>query len=183
LQNSLRVGKRAHSETRLDQAGPGLIEAGLTSAEALLAADPAAVTAIADAEVLVIGAGAMSGLAVATAQRAGAARITIASRTADKADRLVAGVLAAGGQARALPMDRLTEGLAAADVVLTCAGSTGHLVEIEAAARLRALFNLGPEPAEAVTGLPADLPVAVNPTSLHGLDLTMLSELIDGGER
>ena len=174
LQNSLRVGKRAHSETRLDQAGPGLVEAGLTSAAELLAADPAAVRTVADAEVLVIGAGAMSGLAVATAQRAGAARITVASRTADKAQRLVAAVLATGGQARELPMDRLAEGLAAADVVLACAGSTGHLVEIEAAARAQVVRGGRPQVYVDVA-LPRDVaPAVAELPGVHVLDLEVL---------
>ena len=43
---------------------------------------------LAGLHVLVVGAGAMSGLAVATAARAGAARVTVANRTRAKAERL-----------------------------------------------------------------------------------------------
>jgi glutamyl-tRNA reductase len=122
LQNALRVGKRAHSETRLDRAGPSLVEAGLEHAERL-------VGPLADAALLVIGAGAMSGLAVASAVRAGAGSIAVSSRTEGKAARLAAG---AGGVA--VPIAELDRALAGVDVVVACAGARGLLVTEQAVA-------------------------------------------------
>jgi glutamyl-tRNA reductase len=119
VQNALRVGKRAHSETQLDKAGPSLVEAGLSRAAELLGPLPAA-------SVLVLGAGAMSGLAVASVYRAGMTAISISSRTLAKAERLAASV-----DGTPVPLADLPAALAAADLVIACAGSTGYLVGLD----------------------------------------------------
>src|SRR5690606_18465348 len=64
LQQALRVGKRAHSETAIDRVSHSLVGTGLDLARSVLS-DLGAVKAV------VVGAGAMSGLAVATLARAG----------------------------------------------------------------------------------------------------------------
>jgi glutamyl-tRNA reductase len=117
VQNALRVGKRAHSETRLDKAGPTLVDAGLTRAAAVLGP-------LTSLRVLVLGAGAMSGLSVASVDRAGAASIAVGSRTLARAERLAASV---GGVP--VPMSELPAALAEADLVIACAGSAGYLVD------------------------------------------------------
>jgi glutamyl-tRNA reductase len=119
LQNALRVGKRVHTETRIDQAAPSLVEAGLTRAAGVLGP-------LDRARVLVLGAGTMSGLAVATLQRAPVASIAVCSRTPEKAQRLAASV---GGVT--VPVEELATALAAADLVVACAGATGYLVTTE----------------------------------------------------
>jgi len=106
VQNSLRVGKRAHSETKLDRAGPTLVEAGLKRAAELLGP-------LEQVQVLVLGAGAMSGLAVASASRAGLTSISVCSRTLGRASRLAASV---GGVP--IPLAELPTALAAADLVI-----------------------------------------------------------------
>ncbi len=126
LQNALRVGKRAHAETSIDRAAPNLVEAGLARAAGLIG--PAGQT-----RVLVIGAGAMSGLAVASAHRAQVASITVASRTQARAQRLAAGV---DGATR--PLAELPAALAVADLVIACAGAPGYLVSAAQAAGARA---------------------------------------------
>jgi glutamyl-tRNA reductase len=126
VQNALRVGKRAHSETRLDRAGPTLVEAGLKRATELLGP-------LEQVPALVLGAGAMSGLAVASASRAGLTSISVCSRTLGRADRLAASV---GGVP--VPMEQLPSALAAADLVIACAGSAGYLVSQEVAAAAQA---------------------------------------------
>jgi glutamyl-tRNA reductase len=126
MQNALRVGKRAHAETAIDRAGPNLVDAGLTRAAELLGP-------LERARVLVIGAGAMSGLAVASVQRAGVASITICSRTQAKAARLAASV---DGATR--PLSELGAALAEADLVIACAGAPGYLVTAAAAAGAQA---------------------------------------------
>ncbi|WP_460370376.1 glutamyl-tRNA reductase, partial [Actinocorallia lasiicapitis] len=74
VQNALRVGKRAHSDTGIDQAGPSLVSVGLEVAAGHLGE-------LNGKRALVVGAGAMSGLAVATLARAGVAEIVVANRT------------------------------------------------------------------------------------------------------
>ena len=126
LQNALRVGKRAHRETQLDHAAPSLVDAGLTRAADLLGG-------ISGRRVLVIGAGAMSGLSVATAARAGSASITVCSRTLPRAQRLAASVQdLAPVESRAAPIHDLARVLPEADIVIACAGAPGHLVTAQA---------------------------------------------------
>jgi glutamyl-tRNA reductase len=119
LQYALRVGKRAHTETGLDHAGHSLVEAGLERASS-------EVGPLGTCGVLVVGAGAMSGLAVATAARAGAGDIAVTNRTPERAERLAAGV---GG--RAVPFAKLSRALADADVVVSCTGAAGSVVLTE----------------------------------------------------
>jgi glutamyl-tRNA reductase len=116
LQVSLRVGKRAHSETGLDRAAGSLVEAGIARSEQV-------VGPLGQASVLVVGAGAMSGLAVATMARHGVGRLVVANRTSERAQRL-----AEAGGGTAVPMADLPAALAAADVVVSCTGAVGHVV-------------------------------------------------------
>jgi glutamyl-tRNA reductase len=127
---ALRAGKRAQSETRVGQAGASLISVGLQSAARHLdpgaAGQPgsaAAPLALDGLSVLVVGAGAMSGLAVASVARAGAASIVVANRTRQRADRLAASV---GGQSA--DMSGLPDLIAAADLVVTCTGAADHVI-------------------------------------------------------
>src|SRR6185437_2953196 len=87
---ALRTGKRARAETAIGRAGLSLLSAAVELAAARLGPprpgpagpgqddkhDP-----LAGRDVLVVGAGSMSGLATATAARSGAASITVANRT------------------------------------------------------------------------------------------------------
>jgi glutamyl-tRNA reductase len=116
FQQALRVGKRSHAETDIDKAAPSLVTAALERASA-------AVGDVSGARVLVLGAGAMAGLATATVARQGAGEIVIVSRTASRAERLAEEY---GGRAATLP-DLATE-VGAADIVIACAGARGVLV-------------------------------------------------------
>lgn len=116
FQQALRVGKRAHSETPLDRAGASLVDEGLRAAAEV-------VGDLGERSVLVLGAGAMSSLVATTASRAGVARLEIVNRTDDKAVRLAATL---GAQTR--DWVDLAAAVGAADVVLTCTGSVGHIV-------------------------------------------------------
>ena len=134
LQRALRVGKRAHSETGLDHAGHSLVEAGLAHADEV-------VGPLADARVLVVGAGAMSALAATTAHRLGARDITVLNRTAARAQRLAEAV---GGRWGALgESGGLEKALAGADVVLSCTGAVGHVVDAATVGAARALRGAG----------------------------------------
>lgn len=116
FQQALRVGKRAHSETDLDRVARSLVTMGLHGARDVLGD-------LGRARALVVGAGAMSGLAAASLSRAGVGALTVVNRTLERAQRLA---LAHG--ARALGWSELETQLAGADLVLTCTGATGHVI-------------------------------------------------------
>lgn len=116
FQRALRVGKRAHAETAIDRVSASLLDAGLAHAVEVLGP-------LSEQNVLVIGAGSMSGLAVATLARRGARSITITSRTASRADRLARQY---GG--RVARLGELPQELREADVVVSCTGAQGYLV-------------------------------------------------------
>src|SRR5918997_2280848 len=110
FQQALRVGKRVQAETGIGSAGRSLVSAAyrlLTDERGPLAGQ----------RVLVVGAGAMAGLAARTAAAAGAP-VTCVNRTLDRAERLAASI---GG--RAVPMSELSDALASADVLVTCTGA------------------------------------------------------------
>lgn len=133
FQQSLRVGKRAHTETDIDRAGQSLVTFGL---EQLAAGSPVDSWARGK-KALVIGAGSMSSLAAATLARAGVAEIVIANRTADRAERLVQILTEAEDTqvlARAIPMGSVADELTRADVVVSCTGATGLVLTADAIA-------------------------------------------------
>ena len=74
---------------------------------------------------VVVGSGALSGLAVAHAARSGVADLTIAGRTESKAQRLAE----LQYDARGTQLQELPELLAAADVVVCCTGAVGTILD------------------------------------------------------
>lgn len=125
FQQALRVGKRSRAETGIDQVAPSLVTAGLERSDEV-------VGAIAGKDVVVVGAGAMAGLAAATVRRLGAGRLTVVNRSAGRAERL-----AAEYDARPAGFEALPGAVAAADVVITCTGATGVVLTRETLARAR----------------------------------------------
>jgi glutamyl-tRNA reductase len=79
--------------------------------------------------VLVVGAGSMSSLAVATAARMGAARLVVANRSSSRAQRLAATVSAAAADLSRLPAE-----IAAADLVVSCTGAAGYVITADTVA-------------------------------------------------
>jgi glutamyl-tRNA reductase len=118
FQQAIRVGKRVHSETGIGSAGRSLVSA----AYRLLTDE---IGGLAGRRVLVVGAGAMAGLAARTAAAEGAA-VTCANRTLARAERLAESV---GGKAVAL--SDLSEALAATDVLVTCTGARTLTIGME----------------------------------------------------
>ncbi|MCD1287065.1 MULTISPECIES: glutamyl-tRNA reductase [unclassified Brevibacterium] len=118
LQQALRVGKRAHSETGLDEVARSLFSAALE-------ASAAHIGSLRAANALVIGAGAMSGLVVSGLYKEGVSRITVLNRTLEKAERLVAEV---GGRARELTPRIMAEEIADADLIVSCTGARAVVV-------------------------------------------------------
>jgi glutamyl-tRNA reductase len=131
---ALRAGKRARAETGIDHLGLSLVSVGIDLAvsalgktpepsrdqDQLLRNEPGRLSGL---HVLVVGAGAMSGLAVATAARAGAAQMTVVNRTHAPAARLAAGVGGAVADFAELPA-----AIAAADLVISCTGAANLVV-------------------------------------------------------
>ena len=119
FQQALRVGKRSRAETDIDRAAPSLVTAALGRAAG-------AVGDVRGKRVVIVGAGAMAGLATATVSRLDAADIVVVNRTVTNAERL-----AHEYSARSAELDRLADEVAAADIVITCAGASGVLVPAE----------------------------------------------------
>src|SRR5437879_3855921 len=114
VQQALRVGKRARNETGIDRAGASLVSVGLSRAGSLEGR-----------RALVVGAGSMSSLAVATLARAGIGEIVIANRTYERGVRLAD---ATEAPARAIRLAGLGDALAEADIVVSCTGATGLVI-------------------------------------------------------
>ena len=120
---ALRTGKRAHAETGIDAAGQSLVSLGLERAAGLLTRPSGTAAPLSGLSVLVVGAGSMSALAVATAMRQGAERMVIANRTRRSAERLAAkfGAITIG-------LTELPSAIADADIVIACTGAPGYVV-------------------------------------------------------
>ena len=169
FQQSLRVGKRVHAETDVQRAAPSLVS---------LALDRAAgeIGPVEGKRVLVVGAGSMAGLAVATVSRLGAAEVVVASRTDSRARRL-----AEQYDGRAVPLTAVQEELADTDLLVSCTGATGVVLPLavvagarEGARRPLAIIDLAlpHDVAPAVADLPG--------VSLFGL--ARLAEEVNEGE-
>lgn len=170
FQQALRVGKRSHAETDIDRAGPSLVSAALEQATAHLGRTEGL-------RALVVGAGAMAGLAAATLDRAGAS-LVIANRTHARAQRLAEQY---GG--RAVGLYQILTELADVDVVVTCTDSTGIRFD---AAGLRGARR---DPSRPIAVIDLALPHDVDPgvadePGVLLVDLASLGERLEhSGER
>jgi glutamyl-tRNA reductase len=163
FQQALRVGKRAHAETDIDRAAPSLVTAALDRATEH-------VGPVAGKRVVVVGAGAMASLAVATVSRLGAVDIGVANRTDAHAARLAE---LYGGRVAAL--SDLEAEIAAADILISCTGAAGVVLSLGqvAAARMHATEPL----AVLDLALPHDVDPAV--AELPGIELVGLARLAE----
>jgi glutamyl-tRNA reductase len=135
VQQALRVGKRVHSETAIDDAGASVVSEALAdAAKELACADR---PGLAGRRVLVLGAGSMGGLAAAQLRRAGVAEIVLANRTEASAQRLAALCEAGGTPARAVGLGGVAAALATADLVICCTGAAGAVLRVEQVAQAR----------------------------------------------
>jgi glutamyl-tRNA reductase len=155
FQQAIRVGKRVHTETGIGAAGRSLI----TAAYGLLAEE---LGPLQGRRVLVVGAGAMAGLAARTAAADGAL-VTCANRTLARAERLAETV---GG--KAVPLAALPKALAASDVLVTCTGARTLTIGVA---------DLAGTPVRGVVDLA--LPADVTPDVVeHGICLVNLDRLV-----
>jgi glutamyl-tRNA reductase len=163
LRHALHVGRRAHAETGIDRVSHSLVQSGLQAAEAW-------VGPIGHAEVLLLGAGGMSGLAASTVAAAGPKRLVIASRTVGRAQRL-----AESTNAVARPMSELDRALGEADIVLSCTGAVGHLVDAGQVVAARSVAGRTGRQVFVDLGLPRDVaPDVADVDGVHVVDLETL---------
>jgi glutamyl-tRNA reductase len=120
MQQALRVGKRAHAETGIDRAGQSVVSAALE-----VAADVFGGT-LDGRKGLVVGAGAMGALSVATLTRNGVGPLRITNRGAARAERL-----AEAYGAHAVPFEELDAALDEADLVVSATASTQPVLTAE----------------------------------------------------
>ena len=183
---ALRAARRAHAETGIDRAAASptptltrLAPARLRPSDGESVTDP--VHPLAGLSVLVVGAGSMSSLAVATAHRFGAASIMVTNRTHKKAQRLAASV-----SGSAAGFSNLPAALAGADLVISCTGAAGLVITAEMAAealRLRDAASDGNGDTRPLVLLDLALPHDVDRAAggLPGVSVLGLDDLEDAG--
>ena len=109
MQQALRVGKRVHAETGIDRAGQSIVSAALAQAP----------EGVAGRSALVVGAGSMGALALATLARAGAGPLAVTNRGTARA----ASAAEAHG-AEAVEFAALVDHVAAVDLVVCATASS-----------------------------------------------------------
>jgi glutamyl-tRNA reductase len=176
---ALKAGKRAHSETGIDAAGQNLVSLGLALAAARFETDwtqESVSQLVAEPPLdaftlMIVGAGAMSSLAVATATRLGAGRVLVANRTRGNAERL-----AEKYGAEVIGLADLRDGIAASDLVITCTGAAGHVITAPAIARV---LDDRPASRRLVVldlALPRDVePAVAELPGVHVVDMTVIA--------
>lgn len=142
VQQALRVGKRVHAGTGIDEAGASVVSEALRDAGRELHPHPhgsedqdvtgADVPGLDGARAVIVGAGAMGALAAAHLRRAGASEIVVLNRSAEPGARLAEKVLEQGTPARSGSLSDLPAELAGADLLLACTGAIGTVVGVDA---------------------------------------------------
>jgi len=159
MQQALRVGKRVHAETGIDHAGQSVVSAAIALAPG----------GVAGRSALVIGAGSMGGLALATLSRAGVGRLLVTNRGADRAQRL-----AALHSATAVDFAALAETLRTVDVVV-CATASPEPVLTESLVRAAMVDRSGADLVLLDLAVPRD--VAPEAAAVPGVVLIDLARL------
>jgi glutamyl-tRNA reductase len=141
-QNALRVGKRVHAETGIDRAGASIVSVALDRATEALGP-------LAGARALVVGAGSMGALAATSLHRDGVTDLVVANRSPSSARRLADSL-----EARTASLEELPEQIAEADLLISCTGATGLVIELAA---------IGPRTSRPLVVLDLALPRDVSP--------------------
>jgi glutamyl-tRNA reductase len=159
MQQALRVGKRAHAETGIDKAGQSVVTAALEVAESHLGR-------LDGKSALVIGAGAMGALSVATLTRAGVGPLRVTNRSAARAERL-----AEAYGATAVRFDDLDAALRDVELVVSATAATEPVLtraRLEAAAPLVVLDLAVPrDVAPDATGVPGVTVIDIDSLAAH----------------
>jgi glutamyl-tRNA reductase len=161
FQQALRVGKRVHAETDVDHAAPSLVALALDRAAAKLGT-------LEDKQVVVVGAGSMAGLSLATLSRRGTSSVVVASRTEANARHL-----AEQYDGRAVPLPQVGDALSEADLLVSCTGATGVVLPLSVVAAARS--EAEQELVVVDLALPHDVDPAV--AALPGVSLIDLARL------
>jgi len=170
FQQALRVGKRAHAETDIDRSGPSLVASALQEATDHLGR----ATGL---RALVVGAGAMASLSVATLSRLDSASIAIANRTPQNAHRL-----AEQYGARVVALGDVPAELGQVDIVISCTGATGVVLSVESLRSARS----GDDPLVVIDlALPRDVePEVADEPHVRLINLAVLAADLEGaGDR
>jgi glutamyl-tRNA reductase len=166
VDHAIRVGRRAHSETGIDRAGRSIVSSGVDHAATSLGG-------LDGRRAVVVGAGSMSTLAATELASRGVAEVTVVNRTLDRAERLAEKV---GG--RAVALGELAAVVADSDIVVSCTGALGVVIEA------KVLAGRGDRP---VFVLDLAMPRDVDPAA-HGLsgvtvvDLDGLGAALEGAQ-
>ena len=113
---ALRVGKRVHTDTGIDRHGASVVTVALDESSRILGS-------LTKSHALVVGAGAMSSLALRTLALREVADLAVVSRTVQSTSRVAASV-----GARAVELTALPEALAQADIVVSATGANGLVI-------------------------------------------------------
>ncbi|GAB83526.1 glutamyl-tRNA reductase [Gordonia rubripertincta] len=173
-QQALRVGKRVHTETGIDRAGASVVSVALHRAKSLLT-DPAT-KAHRLRTAVVVGAGAMGGLATAQLAREGVTEMSVVNRTVENARHLADNIAANHGiTVHGVGLDELPAAMAAADVVVSCTGSVGSVISVGAVHSALAERNRNGDTTPMVIcdlGLPRNVdPAAARLPGVHVVDI------------
>jgi glutamyl-tRNA reductase len=130
FQQALRIGKRGHAETGIDHLAPSIATAALDAAGEIVT--------LPTTRFVVVGAGAMAGLAVRSLVDRGVdpLRVTVVNRTTERGEDLAASV-----GATAAEWVELDTALVDADVIISCVGAAGIVLDSN---RLAAASANGP---------------------------------------
>jgi glutamyl-tRNA reductase len=131
FQRALRVAKRVHAQTRIDEGGTSVPTAAAKLAEQRFADLPART-------VLIVGAGEMGALTARAFRHRKVTRITVLNRTVERARAVAQRV---GGVAG--PFEALDACLETADIVVTCTRSPQPILKTLHAGRPRLIIDLG----------------------------------------
>lgn len=167
FQQAFRVAKRAHAETDIDSVAPSVVSAALERATEVLGT-------LAGRTALVVGAGAMASLAVATLARMGIGALTVVNRDVARGVRLAEQYGGTGST-----WDRVPALVAEADLVVSCTGATSTVLSAGTVAEARTGRT---EPLALVDlALPHDIePEAALVPGVSLIDLARLSEELRG---
>ncbi|GAA1479634.1 glutamyl-tRNA reductase [Gordonia sinesedis] len=174
-QQALRVGKRVHTETGIDRAGASVVSVALHRAQTLRAGSSD--TAPPMRRAVVVGAGAMGGLATAQLARAGVDDLVVVNRTVENARHLAGNIRANHGiDVRGVGFDELPAAMADADVVVACTGSVGAVVGVgDVHSALAARAGGRPPLVICDLGLPRNVdPAAARLPGVHVVDIESL---------
>lgn len=166
VDNAIRVGRRAHTETGIDRAGRSIVSSGIDQAVAVLGR-------LEGTRALVVGAGSMSTIAATDLAARGITDITVVNRTIARAERLAEQV-----DGRAVAIDDLAAAIDEADIVVSCTGALGVVIEADL------IGDRGDRPVFVLDlAMPRDVdPGARELAGVTLVDLDVLGEALEGAE-